>query len=64
MATSLDDDIAYLKVQIERYENDLQIATTAQEKSEIRYLIRSRSDTLTELLRQKNPQPGISFARC
>jgi hypothetical protein len=62
MATSLDDRIAVLEVEIEGYKNDLQIATTAQEKSEIRYLIRSSRDTLTELLRQKNPQPGISFS--
>ncbi len=59
MATSLDDRIAVLEVEIERYKNDLQIASSETRKDLLYGLIKSRSDTLTELLRQKNPQPGI-----
>ena len=62
MATSLDDDIAYLKVQIERYEYELNIASSETRKDLLYGLIKSSRDNLTELLRQKNPQPGISFS--
>jgi Flp pilus assembly protein TadB len=60
MAT-LDDKIASLEEKIEGYENDLKIATTAEEKRDLRGLIKSCRDNLTELLKQKNSQPGISF---
>ena len=62
MAT-LDDEIDSLKEEIEGYKNELKIATTAQEKSDIRGLIKTTGDNLTELLKQKNSQPGISFSR-
>ena len=48
MAT-LDDEIASLEEKIERYENELKIATTAQDKSELRGLIKTRD----KLLKQK-----------
>jgi hypothetical protein len=65
MATSLDKEILSLEKKIQVYKNELKIATTAEEKSaiQIRGLIKSCSDNLNELLKQKNSQSGISFSR-
>ena len=53
---SLDEEIAALKAEIEGYELDLKDATSREEKSELRGLIKSCSDNLTELLKLKNGQ--------
>ena len=53
---SLDDEIADLKAEIEGYKNDLKEATSPIEKSELRGLIKSCRDNLTELEKRKNAQ--------
>ena len=53
---SLDEEIAALKAEIEGYELDLKDAASREEKSELRGLIKSRSDNLTRLLDEKNGQ--------
>jgi hypothetical protein len=49
------NEIDELKEKIASYENDLANASTPQEKSEIRNLIRSRADNLDKLLAQQLP---------
>ncbi len=61
MAT-LDDEIALLKVEIEGYKNELIIAFSETRKDLLYGLIKSSRDNLTELLKQKNSQTGISFS--
>ncbi len=51
---SLDEEITALKEEIEGYKLELKDATSREEKSELRGLLKSRSDNLTELLKQKN----------
>eukprot|EP00981_Chlorochromonas_danica_P007752 scaffold1881_cov181-Ochromonas_danica.AAC.7 len=46
----LKTEIADLKEEIKGHNNHLKVATSAQEKSEIRQLITSRSETLSKLL--------------
>ena len=50
---ALDDEIAALKAVIEGYELELKDATSREEKSELRGLIKSCRDNLTELLKLK-----------
>jgi predicted nucleic acid-binding Zn-ribbon protein len=51
--TDLDKEIAALESRIEENKVDLKNATTREEKSELRGLIKSRSDTLNELMKQQ-----------
>jgi hypothetical protein len=53
---SLDDKIASLEAEIKGYRLELKDATSAQEKSELRGLIKSYNDRLTELEKRKNAQ--------
>lgn len=53
MAT-LDDRLLALEAEIEGYKLDLRSATTSEERSEIRSLIISARNCLTELLKQQN----------
>jgi len=52
----LDKEIVDLKARVAKYETELDAATTAQEKSEIRQLINSRTKTLNRLLDEKKAQ--------
>lgn len=54
----LDKEIAELKARVAKYETDLDAATSAQEKSEIRQLINSRTETLNRLLDEKKALSG------
>ena len=55
----LDKEIAYLKARMAKYETELDSdATTAQEKSETRQLINSRTETLNRLLDEKKALSG------
>jgi hypothetical protein len=56
----LDDEIASLEEEIEGYKSELKIASESR-KDLLYGLMKSCSDTLTELLKQKNSQAGISF---
>jgi len=51
---SLDEEITALKTEIEGYKLDLKEATSREEKSELRGLIKSRSDYLVGLQKQMN----------
>ena len=55
MAT-LDEEISVLKKKIEEYENDLKNISTEARKDLLYGLIKTRSDNLTELLKQKISQ--------
>ncbi len=55
---SLDEKIAALEAEIEGYKLDLKDATSREEKSELRGLIKSSRDYLIELQKQKNPASG------
>ena len=50
----LNKKISDLENEIEGYRVDLKNATSPQEKSELRGLMKSRVDTLIELLKQQN----------
>jgi hypothetical protein len=52
----LDGRIAALEARIAKYEAELDAASTAQEKTEIRQTINSRSETLNLLLDKKMAQ--------
>ena len=57
---SLDNKISALEAEIEEYKIQLGNATSPTEKSELRGLIKSCRDNMTELLKQRNAQaPGI-----
>jgi hypothetical protein len=51
--STLEEEIASLKQEIAEYRGDLRNAVTPAEKSEIRGLIKARSENLTELLKEK-----------
>jgi hypothetical protein len=51
MMTVLDKEIAALETEIAEYEVDLKNATTREEKSELRGLIKASLDTLNELMK-------------
>jgi hypothetical protein len=51
--TDLDNEIAAQESRIAEYQVDLKNATTREEKSELRGLIKACLDTLNELLKQK-----------
>lgn len=53
-------EIDELKSKIASYENDLANASTPQEKSELRNLIKSRADNLDKLLAQQLPSSSSS----
>ena len=53
---SLDDKITSLKAKIEGYELELKDATSREEKSELRGLIKSCRENLTELEKRRNAQ--------
>ena len=53
---SLDEEINVLKAKIDRYEFQLETATSPKVQSELREIIRSKSDNMTELLKQRNAQ--------
>ena len=57
---SLDEEIAALKAEMEGYELDLKDATSREEKSELRGLIKSCRDNLTEVLKLKNGQSAAA----
>ena len=58
---SLDEEIAALKAEIEGYKLELKDATTLQEKSGLRGLIKSSRDILTRLLDEKKAQSLTRF---
>ncbi len=60
----MDKEIADLKARVAKYETELDSATTAQEKSEIRQLINSRTETLNRLLDEKKAQSGGKYISC
>ncbi len=53
---SLDEEITALKAEIEGYKLELKDATSREEKSELRGLIKSCCDNLTELEKRRNAQ--------
>ena len=55
---SLDDKIAALEAEIEGYKLEYKDATSPKEKSELRGLVKSCRDNLTELQKQKNTASG------
>ncbi len=57
---SLDEEITALETEIEGYELRLKDATSREEKSELRGLIKSYCDILTELEKRKNAQSAGS----
>lgn len=62
----MDKRIADLEARVAKYETDLDSATTAQEKSEIRQTIKSRTETLNRLLDEKKkslPQGEYIFVQ-
>ena len=59
---SLDDKIAALEAEIEGYKLELKDATTREDKSELRGLIKSTSDYLTRLLDEKKTQSAVGGA--
>jgi uncharacterized coiled-coil protein SlyX len=52
----LDNRIANLEARVAKYEFELDSASTAKEKSEIRQLINSARETLNRLLDEKKAQ--------
>ncbi len=59
---SLDEEITALKAEIEGYKLELKDATSAEEKSELRGLIKSCRDNLTRLLDEKKAQSAVGGA--
>ena len=54
--SALQEEIVNLKSEIEGYRNDLSVATTKEEKSELRGLISETRKTLNTLLTQQQQQ--------
>ena len=54
--SALQEEIVNLKSEIEGYRNDLSVATTKEEKSELRGLISETRKTLNTLLTQPQQQ--------
>ena len=54
--SALQEEIVNLKSEIEGYRIDLSVATTKEEKSELRVLITERGKTLNALLTQQQQQ--------
>ena len=54
--SALQEEIVNLKSEIEGYRIDLSVATTKEEKSELRVLITERGKTLNTLLTQPQQQ--------
>lgn len=60
----LDKEIGELKSRVVKYETELDAATSAQEKSEVRQIIQSTNETLNILLDEKKhslPRGEYSF---